>query len=125
MKHIKDAIAEHSKPFQYGESDCAQFANSVQKNITGIDYKFDYSEREMVAQISAQGLTNVIRDIIKQEPINDYSVLMAGDPVIVVVGDTDLMGVKVDQDRIAIKTEKHLSMIKSNRFVCGWSLCQA
>ena len=109
--------------FDYGKTDCCQFASFIVNHITGVDYSagFHYdNESDALALIAKHdNLEGLISSIIG-EPSDEFG---DGDPVLCdlpVAGDT--MGIKYGDGAVCI-TQKGMIQVPNKYIVRGWGLC--
>ncbi len=110
------------RPFEYGNADCAHFANFVLSELTGRDYLngFKYSnETEADEIIEANGSLRACVERVLGEPSETTK---TGDVVLVKVpmGEPAL-GIKYEGDAVCL-TDQGLITIIGSRIVCGWSV---
>lgn len=110
--------------FQYGSTDCCQFASHVVKEITGEDHaaKFEYGSEEEAQQIIEQhnGLVGLISSLLgepsKAEKDGDVCVLF-----IPSIGE--LLGVRYKGNVVCI-TEKGLKAVEYKYVIAEWAICR-
>lgn len=113
------------KDFDYGSVDCCQFAGFVVKELTGKDYlaDFDYnSEGDAGTIIDNFGDLIATASSVLGEPTQDISSLSDGSPVIVVLNEVQIMGVKLADAAVCL-VKKGMIRIPSERIKAGWDLC--
>ena len=110
--------------FNYGRTDCCQFASHVVKEITGEDHasKFEYRSEEEARKIIEEhnGLVGLISSLLgepnKTEKDGDVCVLF-----IPSIGE--LLGVRYKDDVVCI-TEKGLKAIEYKYVIAEWAICR-
>lgn len=109
--------------FQYGITDCCQFASHVVKEITGEDHaaKFQYGSEEEAQRIIEEhnGLVGLISSLLgepnKSEKDGDVCVLF-----IPSIGE--LLGVRY-KDNVVCITEKGLKAVEYKYVIAEWAIC--
>lgn len=109
--------------FQYGKTDCCQFASHVFKSITGEDHaaKFQYGSEEEAQKIIEEhnGLVGLVSSLIgppnKSQKDGDICVLF-----IPAIGE--LLGVRY-KDNVVCITEKGLRVIEHKHVIAEWVIC--
>lgn len=109
--------------FEYGATDCCQFASHVVKEITGEDHasKFEYGSEEEARKIIEEhnGLVGLISSLLgepnKTEKDGDVCVLF-----IPSIGE--LLGVRYNGNVVCI-TEKGLKAVEYKYVIAEWAIC--
>ncbi len=113
------------RDFNYGDADCCQFAGFIVKQLTGKDYlsDFDYnSERQANQIINKNGdLTETVSTVLG-DPTKNYKSLDDGSPLLVLINDAQLLGVKLGNQAVCL-TQKGLTQISEEFIVVGWDIC--
>jgi len=126
-KAVTDSLRDNAnEEFEYGVIDCMRFANSVAMKITGIDYSegFEYhSEKEAYKLIrKAGGFSGLVSSLLGSQPVG-FGSLLTGDPVLCELPTIgELMGVKMDELRIVVKTKSGTIFIDESSVIHGWAL---
>ena len=113
------------REFTYGDADCCQFAGFIVKELTGKDYLADFnynSEEEAYDIIKENGDLEDTVSTVLGESTGDIKGLEDGSPVLVVIPDNQLLGVKLGDHAICL-THKGLARLPSEYISLGWNLC--
>lgn len=126
MKEVLSALNKwRRQEFTYGSVDCCQFAGFIVKELTGKDYlsDFNYNSEGSALEIIAKNGDLVATASTVLGPISDNPKdLASGNPVIVLIDDLQIMGVKL-QDRAVCLVRKGMIQISSDYIVAGWDIC--
>ena len=111
--------------FEYGTSDCCQFAAFVARELTGVDHAatFEYASEAEAQEIQrrAGGLTGALTAIFG-EPM-PVAALLPGDPVLIRWRDLEVVAVVIGAGRAAAPdVHGHILEVPLRLACYGWSL---
>ena len=109
--------------FQYGSTDCCQFASHVVKEITGEDHaaKFEYGSEEEAQRIIEEhnGLVGLISSLLGEPSKADKD----GDVCVLFIPSIgELLGVRYKGNVVCI-TEKGLKAVEYKYVIAEWAIC--
>jgi hypothetical protein len=112
------------RSFSYGTVDCCQFAGFVCKELTGKDYLsgFGYnSERAATKIIDGHGSLKETVSSVLGEPVEDFSSLQDGSPLLVKNGNDYALGVKLGSVAVCL-VKKGMGRVSKKHICCGWDV---
>lgn len=127
MKQVLSALNKWQRQeFTYGSVDCCQFTGFIVKELTGKDYLSDFhynSEGSALEIIAKNGDLVATASTVLGPVSDDPKGLHSGNPVIVLIDDVQIMGVKL-QDKAVCLVRKGMIQISSDLIIAGWDIWQ-
>jgi hypothetical protein len=114
------------RAFDYGDSDCCQFAGFIVRELTGKDYlaPFSYgSEEDAYSIIEKHGDLVSTASTVLGDPETDITNLDDGSPVVVSLSEgIQIMGIKLGDLAVCI-SKNGMVQIPHQFILSGWKLC--
>ena len=113
--------AIESRSFQYGSTDCCQFAREIVQQITGREIEAPTYGSESEADDIVEGFggyQKMISALLDQEP-SPIDSLRTGDPVLLEVGGQPIVGVMF-ANGVALKTKQRITSVSAKHVRAGW-----
>tara|TARA_R110000772_G_scaffold137162_4_gene246028 strand:- start:1923 stop:2315 length:393 start_codon:yes stop_codon:yes gene_type:complete len=122
-KFLSSLNSWEKNDFEYGTTDCCQFASHVVKSITGEDYaaNFQYGSEEEARKIIEEhnGLVGLISSLLGEPNQTEKD----GDVCVLFIPSIgELLGVRYKDDVVCI-TEKGLKAIEYKYVIAEWAIC--
>ena len=112
---------QQDQGFTYGSRDCCHFVNHVLRCFTGRDFIPWVYDGESAAQAIVDqhgGLGPTVCAVIG-DPSDDYK---PGDPVLIKVGEHELLGVKLLEGAAAVTDNGRVTRLPDRAIHQGWSV---
>jgi hypothetical protein len=112
------------RDFDYGDSDCCQFAGFVVKELTGKDYlaDFDYTSEDEANQIiKSNGDLEATVSSVLGKSITDINSLPDGSPVLLDLPEGSAMGIKFGNYAVGL-VKKGMTKIPNQHISVGWQV---
>ena len=110
------------RDFNYGDSDCCQFAAFIVKQMTGKDFATDFNYQSEAQAYEIVEQEGTLADFLQTLLGNPSPELKDGDPCVVdlpIIGQ--VCGVKYKTNVVCL-TDKGLTQIKDRYLLYGWSV---
>lgn len=108
--------------FEYGISDCCQFASFMVKELTGVDYaaKFNYDSEESAFDIMSKhnGLVGLFTSLLGESTTESVD----GSPCIVYIDGTGEAGGIKYGNLVVCVTQNGLAHIPESKIIASWNL---